>query len=113
MTYEQALEAIKKSDKQLYAYALSYHGWYLFILDQSDDEFPEPVAYDIQLDEYRDAYGIPEQGRSHTGWWLSEIEPKREIGKWLAVGTPEIASMLAEWKPELQIPNYKAEEKPS
>ena len=102
MTYEQALEAIKKSDKQLYAYALNYNGWYLFILDPAGDEFPEPVAYDIQLDEYRDAYGIPEQGRKQTGWWLSDVRPDDAIAKWMTVGTPEIASMLSGLKPELK-----------
>ena len=93
MIYEQVLNAVKSGK---YAYALDATGWYLFILDNSDDQFPDPVAYDLQLDEYRDAYGIPERGRKQTGWWLSDVKPDDAIAKWLTVGTPEIASMLAE-----------------
>lgn len=84
MTYEQVLEAIKRSGNNFYGYALDNTGWYLFILDSHDDTFPEPQAYDIMLDEYRDAPDIPERGRRQTGWWTSIVDPKETIrqGKW-------------------------------
>ena len=40
MTYEQALEVIKKADNLIYAYALDGTGWFLFILDPHDEEYP-------------------------------------------------------------------------
>lgn len=79
MTYERALEAIKKSDKRLYAYALSYHGWYLFILDPADDEFPEPLAWDIMLDEYRDAPDARKRAKRKDTWWVSTVNPQETI----------------------------------
>ena len=101
MTYDQIIDQIKQHPDQ-FGYALDYTGWYLYILDPADETWPEPVAYDLQLDEYRDAYGIEERGRSQTGWWLSYTKPEKAIESWLSVKTPNIAAMLAEWhgKPE-------------
>lgn len=95
MTYERALAAVEAATEQ-YAYALDPTGWYLFILDKADDQFPEPVAYDLMLDEYRDAYDIPDRARRNTGWWLSATKPENAIERWMAVKPPDIADMLAE-----------------
>lgn len=97
MTYDQIIEQIKQHPGQ-FGYALDYTGWYLYILDPTDDTWPEPVAYDLQLDEYRDAVNIPRLSRAQTGWWLSYTKPEDAINSWLAVKTPNIQAMLAEWK---------------
>ena len=56
------------------------------------------MAYDIQLNEYRDAVDIPKRSRAQTGWWLSYTKPDAAIEKWLAVNTPDIHDMLTEWR---------------
>ena len=51
MTYKRALEIINQADEiPIWGYALDDTGWYLFILDRNDEEFPEPLAWDIMLD---------------------------------------------------------------
>lgn len=97
MTFEQIHDHLRLHP-HLFGYALDYTGWYLYILDPADETYPEPVAYDIQLDEYRDAVDIPKLGRAQTGWWLSYTKPEDAINSWLAVKTPNIQAMLAEWK---------------
>ena len=97
MRFEQIHNQLRLHPKA-FGYALDDTGWFLYILDRSDKTWPEPVAYDLELDEYRDSPAIPERGRKQTGWWLSDVKPEVAIGKWLAVGTPEIANMLAELK---------------
>lgn len=97
MTFEQIHDHLRLHPHS-FGYALDYTGWFLYILNKLDGDWPEPVAYDLQLDEYRDSDAIPERGRSQKGWWLSDVKPADAISKWKAVGTPEIANMLAEWK---------------
>ena len=100
MTYDQVINAVKSGK---YAYALDYTGMYLFILDKDDDQFPEPIAWDIMLEEYRNACNIPERGRLQLGWWLSTMHPDEAIKRWNTVGPVEIQAMLREWKPEPKI----------
>ena len=41
MTYQRAHEIIMQADEvPIWGYALDDTGWYLFILDRNDEEFP-------------------------------------------------------------------------
>lgn len=80
MTYQRALEIINQADEvPIWGYALDDTGWYLFILDRNDEDFPEPLAWDIMLDEYRDAPDARKRAKRKETWWVSTVNPQETI----------------------------------
>ena len=76
----RVLEIINQADEiPIWGYALDDTGWYLFILDRNDEDFPEPLAWDSMLDEYRDAPDARKRAKRKETWWVSTVDPKETI----------------------------------
>ena len=99
MTYDQVIEANKKCNKLLYGYMFDDISWLLFILDPTDDTYPEPQVYDIILDTYyKDAQHAATKSKTSVGWWVSTVQPKESIRQWRQKDEPVKTIQAERWQ---------------